>query len=285
MRRRPPLHRLIAAIAPVAVAAVMPALVPAAAAAAPEACRADPLGGRPLYLRGSFNGWTADDRHRFTWACDRHELVATLSGEHRFKLGDEAWSADADFGAAPAGAADAPLAPRGRELLRRFDGTYRFVLRWPAPGASDTPGVVSTATPGTGTSPRLVVNDCPAPPLPAVTQLYLRGTMNNWGVVEDQAFLYQCDGYSLLMDSSLSSSSTSCCHCVFLGPSGGFAGGGAAGFFGSSSANLNVPAGAAGASSGTGAKDSLHFGHFTFLPAGTAVGVFSVTPHFAFGHV
>lgn len=197
MRRRPPLHRLIAAIAPVAVAAVMPALVPAAAAAAPEACRADPLGGRPLYLRGSFNGWTADDRHRFTWACDRHELVATLSGEHRFKLGDEAWSADADFGAAPAGAADAPLAPRGRELLRRFDGTYRFVLRWPAPGASDTPGVVSTATPGTGTSPRLVVNDCPAPPLPAVTQLYLRGTMNNWGVVEDQAFLYQCDGYYL----------------------------------------------------------------------------------------
>ncbi len=63
-------------------------------------CQPDPLGGRALYLRGSFNGWAAADAQRFTWACKHWQLVTPLKGDHRFKLGDEGWSADADWGAA-----------------------------------------------------------------------------------------------------------------------------------------------------------------------------------------
>jgi hypothetical protein len=51
-------------------------------ATAAEACRPDPLQGRSLYLRGTFNSWNALETQRFTWACQRWELVTRLSGEH-----------------------------------------------------------------------------------------------------------------------------------------------------------------------------------------------------------
>ncbi|MDT7834210.1 glycoside hydrolase family 13 protein [Aquabacterium sp. OR-4] len=131
------------------------ATTPAAPGSPPAGCQPDPLAGRTLYLRGSLNGWTADERQRLPWACDRHELVLPLEGEQRFKLGDEAWSADADFGqpAGPGGAAMPPasgpltLAARGRELQRHFaGGLHRLVLRWPVAGGP----------------PQLQIDDCQA---------------------------------------------------------------------------------------------------------------------------
>lgn len=135
-------------------------------------CAPHPLGERELYLRGSFNSWTAPEAQRFVWACNRFELVTRIDGEHRFKIGDADWSADADLG----GRADKLLA-RGTELQRRFDGVTRFVL------AADR------AT--------LRIEACPKPAPLGGTTLFLRGTMNHWAAPEDAALHYHCDAYLL----------------------------------------------------------------------------------------
>ena len=162
------------------------ALFVAGAAQAQPTCLPDPLGGRALYLRGTFNSWQAADAQRFTWACNRYELVTRISGEHRFKFGDEGWSTDADFGSAfSTEASDAErVVPKGREFNRRFAGAYRFTLTMTDPK-----------------QPQLSIEACStdAAPLGATT-LYLRGTMNNWGARGDDAFQFSCDAYYLNID-------------------------------------------------------------------------------------
>jgi cyclomaltodextrinase / maltogenic alpha-amylase / neopullulanase len=143
----------------------------------PGACRTDPLAGRTIYLRGSFNSWNALETQKFTWACDRWELVTTLNGEHSFKFGDEGWSADADWGAgAPASPA---LLARGPELKRRFNGTHRFTLR------------------PRGNLTEWQVEGCAAVAPFGNAVLFMRGSINNWAVLDDYAFQYSCDAYYL----------------------------------------------------------------------------------------
>jgi cyclomaltodextrinase / maltogenic alpha-amylase / neopullulanase len=176
---------VVAALLPALLLALPLTLVPTSAAA--QSCQPDPpaaFKGRALYLRGSFNGWAAAEAQKFTWACDRWQLVTRLKGEHRYKVGDEAWSADADFGRG----ADDQLLLRGPEFERRFDGTYRLTLR------------MTAAT----TAPELAIETCPvtstgadtAAPL-GDTTLYLRGTPNNWAALDDYAFQFSCDAYYL----------------------------------------------------------------------------------------
>ncbi len=157
-------------------AAAVVAAVPTARAEQPR-CLPDPLAGRALYLRGSFNGWSSADAQRFTWLCTRWELVTRLSGDHRFKVADEAWSADADFGSTDG----RRLVLRGPDIQRRFAGTQRITI------AMDKP------------TPELQVDSCPAEgaaPLGATT-LFLRGSPNNWAALDDYAFQYSCDAYYL----------------------------------------------------------------------------------------
>ena len=153
------------------------------AAQAQGTCRPDPLDGRALYLRGSFNAWAAADATRLRWACNRFVLVTSLSGEHQFKIGDDGWSSDADFGSDP----EQPtrLALRGRDLRQRFTGaTYRISLAMTDPK-----------------HPALTIETCPADPAPlGATTLFLRGTMNNWAALDDYAFQYSCDAYYLNVD-------------------------------------------------------------------------------------
>lgn len=155
-----------------ALAAVLLAALPASAQGT---CQPDPLQGRSLYLRGSFNSWNAVESQRFTWACSRWELVARLNGEHSFKLADESWSADADFGRGP----DDRLVLRGPEIKRRFAGVHRFTVTMNA------------------NTPRLQVETCASPATFGDTVLYLRGTPNNWAALDDWAFQYSCDAYYL----------------------------------------------------------------------------------------
>ena len=173
----------LATLAPLALLAALPAI-----AADVPACRADPLGGRSLYLRGSFNSWGAQAAQRFVWACDRWQLVTRLDGEHAFKLGDEGWSADADFGA-PGGSPQAQrLVLRGAHIKRRFGGTYRFTV----------------AMNEQGTDAQLNIETCPVAegtgqggaPL-GETTLFLRGSINNWAALDDYAFQFSCDAYYL----------------------------------------------------------------------------------------
>ncbi len=161
--RRTSAYLLLACIAPAAQA---------------QTCTPAPLEGRALYLRGSFNSWTAPEAQRFTWACNRYQLVTRITGQHPFKVGDEGWSADADFGAGN----EERVTLKGREFKRRFTGTTRFTLTWLP-------------------QPALQIESCPmdTPPL-ADTTLYLRGTMNNWGALDDYAFQFSCDAYYLNID-------------------------------------------------------------------------------------
>jgi cyclomaltodextrinase / maltogenic alpha-amylase / neopullulanase len=151
------------------------ALLFALPVAAQTTCQPDPLQGRGLYLRGTFNSWNAVETQRFTWACSRWELVTRITGEHSFKLADEGWSADADFGLGP----DERLALRGPEIKRRFTGVHRFTVTMNA------------------NTPRLQVETCTNPATFGDTVLYLRGTPNNWAALDDWAFQYSCDAYYL----------------------------------------------------------------------------------------
>jgi len=150
----------------------------AAPADTETACRPDPLGARTLYLRGSFNSWNAADAQKFTWACNRYELVTRILGQHTFKLADEGWSADADFGR---GQAAEQLTIKGPELQQLFNGAHRFTM------TMDT----------SNSNPALRIETCPADAPLGQTTLYLRGSMNNWAALDNFAFQYSCDAYYL----------------------------------------------------------------------------------------
>ena len=92
-------------------------------------CKPSPLGKRELFLRGSFNNWSATEEHRFVYVCDRYELYAQLSGEQSFKVADEDWSPDADFGGKPEA-----LSLKGSALSERFTGMTQVLLRFSASG-------------------------------------------------------------------------------------------------------------------------------------------------------
>lgn len=149
-----------------------PSMAQGGAGAAAPTCSPHPLGGRDLYLRGSFNSWNAVETQRFVWACDRFELVTRVMGEHKFKVADEGWSADADLGGAPSA-----LVRRGGEMSRRFQGTARYTVD--------------------RAMQQLTVEECPRPAPHGDTVLFLRGTMNNWAALDDYAFQYHCDAYYL----------------------------------------------------------------------------------------
>lgn len=145
----------------------------------PHACVSNPLGERALYLRGTFNSWTAPQAHHFTYFCNRFELVTALVGAQTFKVADEDWSANADWGAS------------------------QFVLNRPLPLVERGAGMTHTFSPhqhkfvvSMSDSTNLTVTPCPAPPLGDAT-LFLRGSMNNFGALESYAFQYSCDGYYL----------------------------------------------------------------------------------------
>ncbi len=144
-------------------------------------CQPSPLGKRELFLRGSFNTWNAQDEQKFRYICNRYELITEFNGEHKFKIGDEAWSADADFGSSKAIKNQAiKLDPIGKELEFRFAGKQRITFDMSQ----------------SATNPSLHISDCPASPL-ADTVVYLRGSMNTWTANEDYAFQFHCDAYYL----------------------------------------------------------------------------------------
>ncbi|MBB3194274.1 alpha-amylase family glycosyl hydrolase [Roseateles terrae] len=108
---------------------------------ATDACTAPPLAGRDLYLRGTLNNWSAPDTQRLYWVCDHHELILQLKGEQSFKIGDEDWSADADFGGDPRA-----MTLKGAAIQQRFDGgLHRLELRW----AQGTPSLTVAPCPPT----------------------------------------------------------------------------------------------------------------------------------------
>jgi glycosidase len=181
-----------ALLAACAAAPVQPPAVPAtnaASTAITSPCAANPLVNRDLYLRGDFSAWKALAAHRLRWRCNAFEGVMTIHGEQAFKVGDDDWSADADFGAATTPAVSGATAPielgrHGANLVHRFNGLHHFTMTLSA-----------THT------PMLTIAQCPAPPL-ADTPLYLLGTMNAGVASPRWQFRHVCDAYYLDVDLS-----------------------------------------------------------------------------------
>lgn len=108
-------------------------------------CMPAPLKGRELFLRGTMNNWAALDEHQFRYSCDRYELVAKLDGEHSYKVADEDWSPDADWGGS-----EAALRLKGGALQRRFEpGMYCLTLMLtPARAGAESPALAIQPCPG-----------------------------------------------------------------------------------------------------------------------------------------
>jgi glycosidase len=151
-------------------------------APAPSPCLPNPLAPRDLYLRGDFNGWAARPEHRLRWQCDHFGGVVDIVGEHHFKVGDEDWSPDADFGAAEGrGAGLWRLKLRGENLNHRFDGPRTLTMSSP-----------------THPPIQLTIAECPPAPLGDIP-LYLLGSMNAGMPAQPWAFRYVCDAYYLTL--------------------------------------------------------------------------------------
>ncbi len=160
----------------------------ASPSAADSGCVENPFGDRPIYLKGGFNGWSADPAYQFAYNCNRFELTVNLSGTSDFKVADADWSADADFGGGAAGSqvetgVPLELALRGANLTYAFGGTQTVVLD------------VSQSI----TTPTLTITACPQNPL-GDALLGLSGDFNDFSPEAADYFLYSCDGYYLNVD-------------------------------------------------------------------------------------
>ena len=164
----------------------MISLVLAAALAVPPGqCFANPLGTRALYVRGDFNQWAASDDTALRWLCNHFEGVVRIDGHARFKIGDEGWSQDADFGGDPKAPGSFRLVAKGGDIAHDFRGTHRIRLAM----AQDDPS-----------HPTLAIEDCPLTTGGLSQPVYLRGDLNNWGALESYAFQFSCDAYYLNVD-------------------------------------------------------------------------------------
>ena len=120
--------------------------------AAPDS-KPSPLGKRELFVRGSFNNWAAEDETRLRLQCNgRYELVAAFpgqfTGEVEFKIADEDWSNDANFGGTLA-----QLQRKGPALKYRFSGLQKLVFDM----SGSTPTL--SITPCTGCKPTAATPD------------------------------------------------------------------------------------------------------------------------------
>ena len=127
-----------------------------AAAATAADCKPSPLGQRELFVRGAFNNWAAQDEARLRHICNgRYELIAPfngqLAGEFEFKIADEDWSDDANFGGTLAPLLT-HLQRKGPALKHRFSGLQKLVFDMssgPTPTLSITPCPSCTPTAAT----------------------------------------------------------------------------------------------------------------------------------------
>lgn len=100
-----------------------------------QTCTAAPTGMKPVYLRGSMNGWTAQDDFEFVWDCNAHYLNVNLQGEHEFKLADAQWSAGHSWSTArrvaePQALLMDPDKPGVAGAKYHFAGAHTLRLSW-----------------------------------------------------------------------------------------------------------------------------------------------------------
>lgn len=154
--------------------------------------------GTNLYLRGDFNSWGSGDTHRFGYMGNEvYELTVevTEAKTYAFKVANATWADGSIFGGTDANSntvsLDTPLTvlnSAGSENLSvgiSTLGTYKFTFDY---SDSANPKLTLTLVAAAG-GPVLPYGD---------TGLYLRGTMNEWGVT--QAFSYSGESkYSTLV--------------------------------------------------------------------------------------
>ena len=99
-------------------------------------CRAAPQSVPPLYLRGSMNGWTAQEDFEFVWDCNAFYLNVTLQGLHEFKLADAKWQANSSWSVADQKVTTSsnilallPDKPNGPSTQLTFSGAHTLRLQ------------------------------------------------------------------------------------------------------------------------------------------------------------
>lgn len=109
--------------------------VDAAPADGGQACLENPLPDTPIYLRGSFNSWVAEDSMRLAYDCDHFVLSVEILGSFEFKIADANWAAATTFGGGAQGTAvefGAPIvvsnAAAGPNLTLIGTGLMTFTL-------------------------------------------------------------------------------------------------------------------------------------------------------------
>jgi hypothetical protein len=98
-------------------------------------CQAAPQAVPPLYLRGSMNGWTAQDDFEFVWDCNAFYLNVNLQGGHEFKVADAKWQASSSWSVpdlkvptTPNALALLPDKPNGPSTKLTFSGAHTLRL-------------------------------------------------------------------------------------------------------------------------------------------------------------
>ena len=98
-------------------------------------CQAAPQAVPPLYLRGSMNGWTAQEDFEFVWDCNAFYLNVNLQGGHEFKVADAKWQGSSswsvpskDVVTAPNELALQPDKPNGPSTKLTFSGAHTLRL-------------------------------------------------------------------------------------------------------------------------------------------------------------
>lgn len=98
-------------------------------------CQAMPLDVPPIYLRGSMNGWTAQEEFEFVWDCDAFYLNVSLQGQHDFKLADAKWQGNSSWSVPDRNLATAnntlalmPDKPNGPSTKLTFSGAHTLRL-------------------------------------------------------------------------------------------------------------------------------------------------------------
>lgn len=146
-----------------------------------------------LYLRGGFNGWgtvddefALDDTVAFHYADNIYTATLTLpvpaeGDSYAFKIADEAWSEATSFGSAT-----------GEETLE-LDTAKTLFTGKDANGDDIEQNINVTVTEEISLQFTIDASDATAPVLsvtevPLASQLYLRGSMNDWGNDADGNF-------------------------------------------------------------------------------------------------
>lgn len=141
-----------------------------------------------LFLRGTFNDWGTDenliDAVAFHYADNTYTATVTLDvpaegDSHNFKIADKGWSEATSFGAFTG--EETVTLDEAKILYTGKDANGEDIEQNMSVRITEPTSLQVTIDASDPTAPELTVTQ-----VPLAAQLYIRGSMNDWGNVEDE---------------------------------------------------------------------------------------------------